>query len=146
MQQTMTTLKSSDWTVGFNRFEAEVRTIAGLPEESNSPFLVDVGGGHGHQCIQLRNKYPNLSGRLVLQDLPQAVDKLPSIDGVEVMALDFFQAQVVKGNTTSYVPYPSSPSDPILRCQILLPPLDFPRLPRHPMRPDSQEFSRCNGH
>jgi demethylsterigmatocystin 6-O-methyltransferase len=58
---------------------------------------VDVGGGHGHQCIQLGKKYPALSGRLVLQDLPAAVDKLPLIEGVKVQAHDFFVEQPVTG-------------------------------------------------
>ncbi|KAF7596441.1 hypothetical protein BBP40_001748 [Aspergillus hancockii] len=114
MQRVMTTLKSSDWTIGFTHFEAEARTINNFPRGSNRPFLVDVGGGHGHQCIQLLNKFPNLSGWLVLQDLPQAVDKLPSIDGVDVVAHDFFQPQEVKGkyiHTTYFAPYPSSPTD-----------------------------------
>ncbi|OGM42145.1 hypothetical protein ABOM_009170 [Aspergillus bombycis] len=99
LQHVMTALESTDWTVGFDRFEKEACAIIQLPQASRRPFLVDVGGGHGHQCVQLIKKYPNLSGWLVLQDLPQAVDQLSQIDGVETMAYDIFQTQVVKGKS-----------------------------------------------
>lgn len=51
---------------------------------------MDVGGGHGHQCIQLGKKYPSLLGRMVLQDLPAAIYKLPSIESVKAEVRDFF--------------------------------------------------------
>ncbi|KAF7619366.1 hypothetical protein AFLA_000994 [Aspergillus flavus NRRL3357] len=99
----MTALESTDWTVGFSHFEKEACAIIQPPQESRRPFLVDVGGGHGHQCIQLIKKYPNLSGWLTLQDLPQAVDQLPKIDGVETMVHDIFQTQIVKGAKFYYL-------------------------------------------
>lgn len=98
----MTALESTDWTVGFSHFEKEACAIIQPPQESRRPSLVDVGGGHGHQCIQLIKKYPNLSGWLTLQDLPQAVDQLPKIDGVETMVHDIFQTQIVKGKSYIY--------------------------------------------
>ena len=98
----MTALESTDWTAGFSRFEKEACAIIRRPQESRRPFLVDVGGGHGHQCIQLIKKYPNLSGWLILQDLPQVVDQLPKIDGVEATAHDIFQTEVVKGKSGIY--------------------------------------------
>ncbi|EIT76760.1 S-adenosyl-L-methionine-dependent methyltransferase [Aspergillus flavus] len=102
LQHVMTALESTDWTVGFSHFEKEACAIIQPPQESRRPFLVDVGGGHGHQCIQLIKKYPNLSGWLTLQDLPQAVDQLPKIDGVETMVHDIFQTQIVKGKSYIY--------------------------------------------
>ncbi|KAE8366796.1 S-adenosyl-L-methionine-dependent methyltransferase [Aspergillus caelatus] len=102
LQHVMTALESTDWAVGFSRFEKEACAIIRRPQDSRRSFLVDVGGGHGHQCIQLIQKYPNLSGWLILQDLPQAVDQLPKIDGVETMAYDIFQTQVVKGKSCIY--------------------------------------------
>ena len=98
LQQVMTALQSSDWITGSGCLEREASAIqVSPPEQSEKPFFVDVGGGHGHQCVQLRDKYPNLRNRLVLQDLPQAVDKLPPIDGVKIMAQDFFEKQAVQG-------------------------------------------------
>lgn len=100
LQQVMTALQSSDWLEGLDVLDQAAGAVAQSPPQSGeAPFLVDVGGGHGHQCKQLLAKYANLHGRLVLQDLPQAVDKLPPIDGVEAMAHDFFQEQPVKGTS-----------------------------------------------
>ena len=94
----MTAIQSSDWLVGLDILKESANTIPnGTPQPSERPFLVDVGGGHGHQCIQLLEKYPNLHSRLVLQDLPQAMNKLPPIVGVKAMAQDFFRKQIIEG-------------------------------------------------
>ncbi|KAJ5094248.1 hypothetical protein N7456_010109 [Penicillium angulare] len=94
LQKIMTSLESAEWTNGFELIDTEAKRL-GLSNlrSSERPFLVDVGGGHGHQCVQLGKKYPHLLGRLVLQDLPEAIDRLPPIDGVRAEAHDFFQKQ-----------------------------------------------------
>jgi demethylsterigmatocystin 6-O-methyltransferase len=98
LQKVMTSLEGAEWTVGFELFDSEAIKVAPTsPRPSEKPFFVDVGGGHGHQCIQLSKKYPALVGRLVLQDLPAAVDKLPLIEGVKAKAHDFFEKQPVTG-------------------------------------------------
>ncbi|KEF63069.1 uncharacterized protein A1O9_01045 [Exophiala aquamarina CBS 119918] len=89
MQQVMTMMQGSEWLVEFKTLDNAARALEeekALQEESERPFFVDVGGGHGHQLVQLRDKYPHLKGRLVLQDLPEAVEKLPSIEGVKTVA------------------------------------------------------------
>jgi demethylsterigmatocystin 6-O-methyltransferase len=48
-----------------------------VSSSSNQDFFVDIGGGVGHMCIALRERFPNLPGRLVLQDLPGTIDNLP---------------------------------------------------------------------
>ncbi|KAH8807919.1 S-adenosyl-L-methionine-dependent methyltransferase [Xylogone sp. PMI_703] len=63
-------------------------------------LLVDVGGGAGHDLVSFKNRFPDLQGRLILQDIPIVIDDiapgaLPS--GVEAMKHDFFAAQPVKG-------------------------------------------------
>ena len=103
MQQLMTALQSSDWISAFDLLDNAVRDVSSPePDQSEKPFFVDVGGGHGHQCVQLRNKYPNLKGHLVLQDLPHAVDQLPPIDGVKIMAQDFFEKQGIEGKLSPF--------------------------------------------
>lgn len=98
LQKIMTALEGAEWTVGFDILDTEAKKVPSTaPQSSERPFFVDVGGGHGHQCIQLGKKYPNLLGRLVLQDLPEAVNKLSPIDGVQVEAYDFFQEQPITG-------------------------------------------------
>ncbi|KAI9044585.1 sterigmatocystin 8-O-methyltransferase precursor [Aspergillus affinis] len=73
-------------------------------EPADNILLVDIGGGEGHYLHALNDKYPDLPGRLVLQDLPQVIS---SIRGppkrTELMPHDFFTAQPVKGARTYYM-------------------------------------------
>lgn len=121
LQLLMGALQSSEWIIGFDLLDqAAQAATAPQPKPSESPFLVDVGGGHGHQCKQLLDKYPSLKGRLVLQDLPQAVDKLAPIDGLRIVAQDFFKKQVVEGATFYYLrrvmhDWPDEPAARILQ-------------------------------
>jgi len=62
-----------------------------------STALVDIGGGFGHQCIILKEAFPELAGKLILQDLPQTLAYVPPISGVEIATHNFFELQVVKG-------------------------------------------------
>lgn len=106
LQKIMTALQGSEWTEGFNLFDDEARKVpykvsSTTPQPSEKPFFVDVGGGHGHQCIELGKKYPNLLGYLVLQDLPEAVKNLAPIDDVKAEAYDFFQQQPIIGLSPS---------------------------------------------
>jgi demethylsterigmatocystin 6-O-methyltransferase len=61
-------------------------------------IFVDVGGSIGHQCKALREKYPDLQGRVILQDLAHTIRGRIEYPGVEGMAHDFFDEQPVKGN------------------------------------------------
>ncbi|KAF9248729.1 hypothetical protein DTO013E5_1479 [Penicillium roqueforti] len=108
LQKIMTALQGSEWTEGFKLLDDEARKVPSKvsptdPQPSEKPFFVDVGGGHGHQCIELGKKYPNLLGYLVLQDLPAAVQNLPPIDGVKAEAYDFFQPQPIIGAKFYYL-------------------------------------------
>jgi demethylsterigmatocystin 6-O-methyltransferase len=94
----MTAFQSSEWFADFRLFEKEALDTA---QGSKRLFFVDVGGGHGHQCIEVRNRFPNLEGQLVLQDLPEVVAGLADISGVKIEACDFFQGQTVKGKCWS---------------------------------------------
>lgn len=100
LQKIMTALEGAEWTNEFKFFDKEARKITpNYP--SGKPFFVDVGGGHGHQCFQLGKRYPNLLGHLVLQDLPEAIDRLPPIEGVKAEVTDFFQKQQIQGKRLS---------------------------------------------
>jgi len=100
-QKVMTAMQSSDWLSDFELFDKAALSV--VPDTMQKQFFVDVGGGHGHQSIQVLKKYPNLYSRVFLQDLPEAVDHLPPIDGVEIVAQDFFKPQVVKGASFYYL-------------------------------------------
>ncbi|CAI7564758.1 unnamed protein product [Penicillium pancosmium] len=103
-QKMMTSLEGSEWTEGFELFDSEAKQIPSTPAEpSDKTFLVDVGGGNGHQSIQLGRKYPNLLGRLVLQDLPAVVGPLSPIEGVKIEAYSFFEKQPIVGAKFYYL-------------------------------------------
>ena len=63
--------------------------------------LVDVGGSTGHDILALKKTHPNLTGRLVLQDLPATTESVDAdvlaVDGIEHMAYDFFTPQPIQG-------------------------------------------------
>ncbi|KAK9423665.1 putative O-methyltransferase domain-containing protein [Seiridium unicorne] len=72
--------------------------------DAETPVFVDIGGGIGSQCAILKAKFPNLPGRVILQDLPVVVEQyaLPT-EGVEKTAFDFWGEQPVKGAKTYYM-------------------------------------------
>jgi hypothetical protein len=68
-----------------------------LSTSSPSDFFVDIGGGVGHMCNALMEKFPNLPGRVVLQDLPETIKSLPGQQSFTPMVHDYFTEQPVKG-------------------------------------------------
>ncbi|KAL8941132.1 MAG: hypothetical protein Q9216_002431 [Gyalolechia sp. 2 TL-2023] len=61
-------------------------------------LVVDVGGGLGHGLLELKEKFPTIEGRLVLQDLPKTVQQAGNGAGIfEPMAHDFFTPQPLRG-------------------------------------------------
>lgn len=71
--------------------------------KSESCLLVDVGGGLGHDLLELKAKYPEISGRLVLQDRPDVLQQVGIVDkGIELTPHDFFTPQPLKGTYNVY--------------------------------------------
>lgn len=63
-------------------------------------LLVDIGGSLGHDLSEFRRKWPQVPGRLILQDLPKVVEQARSMDldpAIELMTHDFFTEQPIKG-------------------------------------------------
>ncbi|KAI1151929.1 S-adenosyl-L-methionine-dependent methyltransferase [Nemania diffusa] len=85
-------------------FDVEFARGAG----ESTPVFVDVGGSMGHQCVAVRRRYPDLAGRIVLQDLPETIEKvkanpLPGFEGTETQAHDFFTPQPLRGARAYYL-------------------------------------------
>lgn len=69
-------------------------------------LLVDVGGGLGHDLQDLREKYPALPGKLVLQDRAEVIAEVSTTttgQHFQAMAHDFFTPQLVKGARAYYL-------------------------------------------
>ena len=69
-----------------------------LGDWHGKPVFVDVGGGFGHQCQALKAAFPDLPGKIILQDLPQTLEHVPPNEGVEVVAQNFFEPQATQGS------------------------------------------------
>ena len=78
-----------------------IEESAGLDPQRT--LFVDVGGGAGWQCQELKQKHPDLSGRVILQDLQQMVVHFKPTEGVEAMEHDFFTPQPIKGETSAMI-------------------------------------------
>ncbi|KAJ5083864.1 hypothetical protein NUU61_008443 [Penicillium alfredii] len=69
---------------------------------TDSVFLVDIGGNHGHDLKRFRQKYSHLPGKVVLQDLPKVVEGVSGHEGIEVMGYSFLDPQPVQGARAYY--------------------------------------------
>jgi hypothetical protein len=71
-------------------------------------LVVDIGGGAGHDLLGFRARYPDLKGKLVLQEMPYMVEKIKregACEGVvELMDHDFYGEQPVKGSFQAPIP------------------------------------------
>ncbi|KAJ6119430.1 hypothetical protein N7523_003710 [Penicillium sp. IBT 18751x] len=62
----------------------------------SDPLIVDVGGGQGEDLKKFQEHFPNLPGKLILQDLPKVIEGITDLPGIEVRSHDFFQKQPVQ--------------------------------------------------
>jgi len=77
-------------------------------------LFVDVGGNQGHDLQMFQERRGKLPGRLILQDLPEVVKKHEKpLEGIEVMAYDFFITQPIKGSYISnrHIPLANDSND-----------------------------------
>lgn len=73
----------------------------GQDTDGSTVLFVDVGGSTGSQSLALRERYPNLPGRVLLQDRPEVVEQaksqLPSSANIEAEVYNIFTPQPIKG-------------------------------------------------
>lgn len=69
----------------------------GGQQDTNGVVFVDIGGGNGQQCALLLKRFPEFKDRVVLQDLPDVLEKAVAVDGMKATAYDFMTEQPVKG-------------------------------------------------
>lgn len=79
-------------------YPIEERLAKGLKSDEDAVFVVDVGGGMGHDLEEVQAKHPGLVGRLILQEREEVVRQIQGLNsGIEVKVHDFFTEQPVKG-------------------------------------------------
>jgi demethylsterigmatocystin 6-O-methyltransferase len=99
-QTYMATVRFGDKPTFLDKYPVEEKITNLSPDR---PLFVDVGGGFGSQAVAFKQKYPNLPGRIIFQDLPQTVEQVATPSGVEGVPYDFFQPQGIKGMFISFV-------------------------------------------
>lgn len=72
-------------------------------QDPSDVLLVDVGGGHGKDLLAFREKFRDITGRLVLQDLPHVIETGDIPPGIEGQGHNFFDEQPVKGAKAYYL-------------------------------------------
>ena len=95
----------SSW-MDYHFYPVEERLVKGARTDEDAVFLVDMGGGKGHDLEELHRKHPNLPGKLVLQDQPSVIEEAQAkgLDKkIVTIGHDFFTPQTLVGMYT-YLP------------------------------------------
>lgn len=72
--------------------------LQGTLKNDDDVLLVDIGGNQGHDFKMFRERHPGLTGKLILMDLPEAIQNNKSdMTGIQMIPYDFFTPQPVKG-------------------------------------------------
>lgn len=66
-------------------------------------LLVDIGGGRGGDLQAFHERFPELSGRLVLQDLAHVLETADLPSEIEIQAHSFFDEQPIKHAKAYYL-------------------------------------------
>jgi len=67
------------------------------PSTPDTVLFVDIGGGIGHQCTTIAKKYPNLIGRIILEDQPQVLALSVVAERIEKIPYDYLTVQPIQG-------------------------------------------------
>ncbi len=81
----------------FNKTETTTEFKQDRKMESEPVLFVDIGAGRGLALNAVRKDRPNLTGRMIAQDLPEVIKGRVEADGVENMAYNFLEPQPIKG-------------------------------------------------
>lgn len=84
----------------------DVQEIFGYPKDPKAVLMVDVGGSIGHDLIGFHNQYPDVPGRLILQDLTAQIEKIDRTTfpkSIEAQGYDFFTPEPVQGAKAYYL-------------------------------------------
>lgn len=79
------------------------KEVGDFKSADDSALLVDVGGGFGQHSVAFRKAFPQLQGRIVVQDIPSTLAHAPKVEGLEFIAHDFFTPQPINGAKFYYL-------------------------------------------
>ena len=78
-------------------FPFEERVARDFKAGDGAVMLVDMGGARGHEVEAIKERFPNLPGRFLLQDLSATIEQALPVPGMEAFVHDFFTEQPIKG-------------------------------------------------
>lgn len=89
----------------FSQFPVDEILLNGASKEDpESVLLIDIAGGEGHDIEAFHKSYADVTGKLILQDLPTPIDNIKSLDPAIIrQKYDFFTEQPVKGARGYYL-------------------------------------------
>jgi hypothetical protein len=64
-------------------------------------FFVDIGGGIGHHTVEMKQRNPQITNRMIVQEMGIVLPTVIKHEGVKAMEHDFFQVQPVKSTLLS---------------------------------------------
>lgn len=80
----------------FEIFPITKKLTTELRTGSKDILIVDIGASHGHDLVRFKERYSDLPGRFILQDLPETIESIHNpLPGIEPMIYDFFTPQPV---------------------------------------------------
>jgi hypothetical protein len=60
--------------------------LKGISSKKDNVLFVDIRGNQGHDLKLLKERHADLQGRLILQDLPEVINRLKGpLEGIKVM-------------------------------------------------------------
>jgi hypothetical protein len=102
MARGMRSLSTGSLTVTAFPFGEE---LGKLDIKEDEVAIVDIAGGQGHIMMDVRERYPGLKGRIIVQDLPAVLDTVPGgpPKGIEFMPYNLFTPQPVRNAHIYYM-------------------------------------------
>ena len=99
---------SSVPAVGIYPFDTELASLAQLAVEQGRALMVDIGGAHGGTTKEIRETFPQLKGKMIVEDLESVInqiptDFLPRLQDIETRVHDFWNEQPVKYAAVYYL-------------------------------------------
>ncbi|KAJ5247306.1 Plant methyltransferase dimerization [Penicillium chermesinum] len=88
-------------------FPVEERILTHPALSSQTPLIVDIGAGRGHDLMGFKTRFPHATGRLILEDLSRVIEEVngPELETFEIETVvhDFFaEAQPISGARVYY--------------------------------------------
>ena len=93
--------QGEDW---FNFYPVEARLAHHGQAGPEDTLLVDIGGGFGHDLVKFHQRFPDVQGKLVLQDQHSTIKAIKDLPpAISTMTHDFFTTNPICGARAYYM-------------------------------------------